>query len=132
MQVINRTPFRSSVFIDTDRNGAQVLALAVKATYDMVGDVPVLAREQKELAFADIFSGEPGASSLLYESDANWGRTGTDVAVAGYAYPAREGDCEAEVMLRVGSLSKRAHVFGNRSWTTRFGLAQLTLSLIHI
>lgn len=125
MQLVNRTPFQSTLFMDMDRHGAQVLVIAVKATYVLGEEAPALASRQRAFEFADVFAGVPGASSLLYESDANWGRSGTDVAFAGYAWPARPGDAEAQVALRVGPLRKQAHVFGDRRWTTVLGLSRL-------
>lgn len=127
MELINRTPFQSIIFVDVDHRGSQTLVLVIKATYDLAGDAPpVRSAQQRSLTFADMFNGEPGASSLLYEADSNWGREGTDVAFVGYAYPMRERDREVQAMLRVGPLVKSAHVFGDRRWTSRLGLPQLS------
>jgi len=118
MQLINRTRFSGGIFVDLDADGTETLVLAVKATFEFGGrDEPRLASRQNNMAFADIYAGEPGASSLLYESDANWGRQTTDIAVMAHAYPRREGDRETDITVRVGALTKSAHVFGDRTWT---------------
>lgn len=117
MQLINRTPFSGAVFVDIGFDAAETLVLAFKATYEFGGGEAVrLAPAQDELVFSDQYAGRPGESSLVYESDANWGRRQADVALLGYAYPARTGDRETDVLLRVGSVAKAAHVFGDRDW----------------
>jgi len=127
MQLMNRTPFAGGAFVDTDRHGSELLVLVMKATFAFGGSrPPVLAPVQDPLVFTDIHAGKPGASSLLYESDANWGRQAADVALLAYAYPARTGDSESDVSIRVGALAKTARVFGERSWSN--GLAGAHLS----
>jgi hypothetical protein len=127
MQLINRTPFPGAVFIDTDRHGAEMLVLTMKATYELEGsDEPSLAEPQNKLVFSDVYFAEPGTSSLLYESDTNWGRQETDIALVGYAYPKRPGDRETEVMLSVGGLIKTARVFGDRKWHSLLGMTRMS------
>ncbi len=127
MQLINRTPFAGSAFVDTDRHGSQLLVLVMKATFAFGGSrPPVLAPVQDPLVFADVHTGKPGASSLLYESDANWGRQAADVALLAYAYPARPGDSESDVGIRVGALAKTARVVGERSWSRKLAGARLS------
>jgi hypothetical protein len=127
MQLINRTPFAGAVFVDTDRLGTETLVLVIKATYQFHrNETPVLAPVQNELVFSDLYAGEPGASSLLYESDANWGRQATDIALMAHAYPRREGERETDVVLRVGGLTKTAHVFGDRTWTSLVTAPQIS------
>jgi hypothetical protein len=122
MQLINRTPFAGAVFVDVDRFGVETLVLAIKATYEIgSGEEPRLSHQQQPVSFEDRYAGEPGSSSLLYESDANWGRQATDVALAAYAYPTRDGDRETDVWFRVGPAVKVAHVFGDRIWTGTVG-----------
>jgi hypothetical protein len=126
MQLINRTRVPGHAFVDLDRHGAETLVVVLKAAYDLTDARPALARKQNDLVFTDVFAGEPGQSSLLYESDANWGRTGTDIAFLGHAYPRHAGDRETDVLLRVGSVAKSARVFGDRHWTRVLGLAQIS------
>ena len=124
MQLINQTPYAGAVFVDVDRSGADTLVLAIKATFEIGGgENPRLAPVQDPIAFADTYAGEAGASSLLYESDANWGRQATDVALMAYAYPVRDGDRETDVGVRIGRTVKTAHVFGDRIWNGVLGNA---------
>lgn len=127
MQLINRTPFAGAVFVDMNPQGADTLVLALKATYEFGGSDSVrLSPRQDPLVFHDLHAGEPGGSSLLYESDANWGRQMTDVSLLAYAYPGRDGDRETDVALRVGDLVKTARVFGHRAWSTVLGIARMS------
>jgi hypothetical protein len=117
MELVNHSPYTAGVVVDMDRDGADTLVLMVKASFDIMPDGTVtLAADQRDIEWADVYSGEPGASSVLYESDATWGRTGTDVALLGYAYPKRSGDHQVDVGVRVGPLLKTARVFGDRYW----------------
>ena len=127
MQLINRTPFSGAAFVDVDRHGSETLVLAIKATYEFGGvEEPWLAAQQSELLFTDCYAAEPGVSSLLYESDANWGRQATDIALMAHAYPKRESGRETYVTLRVGGVEKTAHVFGDRTWTGGLGGLQMS------
>jgi hypothetical protein len=127
MQLINHTPFSGAAFVDMDHHGSETLVLAMKATYEFGGaEKPRLAPAQDDLVFSDLYAGEPGASSLLYESDANWGRQATDIALMAHAYPQRESGRETDVTLRVGALVKTAHVFGDRTWSSAVGGWQIS------
>ena len=117
MELINHSPYTAGIVVDMDRDGADTLVLVVKATFDIMPDGDLkLSSEQRDIEWADVYAGEPGASSVLYESDTTWGRTGTDIALIGHAYPQRIGDRQVDVMLRVGQLEKSARVFGDRHW----------------
>lgn len=119
MELVNHSPYTAGIVVDTDRDGGDTLVLMVKASFDILPDGALeLTAKQPEIEWADVFAGEPGASSVLYESDATWGRTGTDVALIGYAYPRRAGDRQVDVGVRVAQLTKTLRVFGDRRWET--------------
>jgi hypothetical protein len=125
MHWINRTPFPGATFVDTDHRGTETLVTVLKATYRIDDSgAPKPAAKQRDLLFTDTYAGAPGLSSLVYETDANWGRTGADVALIGHALPQRAGDREVRVGLRVGDMVRMAHVFGDRQWTTHMGTAR--------
>jgi hypothetical protein len=127
MELINHSPYTAGMAVDMDRDGADTLVLIVKATFDIMPDGDLkLSSEQRAIEWADVYAGEPGASSVLYESDATWGRTGTDIALIGHAYPNRAGDRQVDVGLRVGQLEKRARVFGDRHWQKTFGFPEMS------
>jgi hypothetical protein len=111
-----------------DSDGAEVLSLVVKATYDLpnnTGDVE-LSQEQLPLEWEDIYEGEPGKSSLRYESDAVVEKKGTDVVLIGHAYAKRIGDPYVDVSIKVGKMQKSIRVFGDRSWDKILGISTIS------
>jgi hypothetical protein len=91
----------------------------VKATYNIPanGQEPTLAEEQMNLVQGDEFSGEPGLSAPLHESDYSHRKPRCDVVLNGSAYaPGNLPAAAAEVSLRVGSMRKSFSVFGDRRW----------------
>ena len=129
MELINHSLYRAGIVVDTDRDGGDTLVLMVKATFDIEPDGNVhVSEKQRDIEWGDVYAGKPGTSSVLYESDATWGRTGTDVALIGYAYPKRPGDRQVDVSLRVGPLAKTARVFGDRRWETVIGGARISVA----
>jgi hypothetical protein len=129
MELINDSPYSAGIAVDTDRDGADTLVLMVKATFDILPDGNVqLSEKQRDIEWGDVYAGEPGMSSVLYESDATWGRTGTDVALIGYAYPKRPGDRQVDVALSVGQLRKSVRVFGDRHWEGAIGGASISFA----
>lgn len=127
MELINHSPYKADIVVDMDRDGAETLVLIVKATFDITLDGHVqLSQEQQDIEWADIYAGEPGSSSVLYESDATWGRTGTDIALIAHAYPKRLGDRQVDVGIRVGQQYKYARVFGDRYWQTTLSAARIS------
>lgn len=128
---MNLSPFCAERIVSMDKNGAEILILVVKATYDLpVSSVePVLAQKQLPLEYADIYQGEPGKSSLRYEADMAMEKTGTDVILVGHAYAKQIGDPYVDVSLRVGKLKKTVRVFGDRHWKTFFGISTISKPL---
>ena len=125
MQLINDTQFASERFVDSDKDGSEILVLTVKATYDISppGNL-TLADEQLKIEWADIYSGEPGTSSLSYEADITWAKLATDIVLIGNAYPKRLGDRTVDVSLRVGNLWTVVRVFGDRYWNNFVGITR--------
>jgi hypothetical protein len=129
MELINHSPYAAGIVLDVDRDGADTLVLMVKATFDIELDGTVhLSEHQRDIEWGDVPVGDPGKSSVLYESDATWGRTGTDVALVGYAYPKRLGDRQVDVSLQIGPLVKSARVFGDRRWETGVGGVRMSVA----
>src|SRR5262249_20621731 len=63
------------------------------------------------------FCGEPGKSSLLYDSDLQRTKVTTDIIVNGCAYaPNGRPTMAVEVTLRVGGITKSLRVVGDRVW----------------
>jgi hypothetical protein len=127
MELINHSPYTAGIAVDMNRDGADTLVLIVKATFDITPEGHIqLSPRQQDIEWADVYAGEPGESSVLYESDVTWGRTGTDIALIGHAYPKRLGDRQVDVGIRVGQLYKTARVFGDRYWQTAIGMAHIS------
>jgi hypothetical protein len=73
--------------------------------------------EQPPPLLEDVYFGEPGESSLLYEGQTAYTRPGTDVYLTGHAWaPAARRVTSLMVELDVGPCRKRALVSGDRFW----------------
>ena len=117
-RLINNTPFVAERTFVRDRDGVEVWVVAVKGTYTIRPDGSTeLAEEQVDVWNTPQYTGEPGKSSLSYESDLVETKPGTDVILHGKAYAARgKPVATVDVSLRVGRLSKTLRVFGDRFW----------------
>ncbi len=129
MYVQNPTPLVAEAFCTTDARGAEVAVVVVKGTWHDPGDGPLrLADEQAPVATAPVYRGEPGASSLVRDTDLVPPKPGTDCLLRGHAY----GDGAREVAVRFAVFSggrpvvdQRAVVSGPRQWRTTLGLASV-------
>ena len=117
-QVDNRTPFSAERAWVRDRNGAEVWLVAVKCTFDVLPDGSLqISPNQPPVLRIPEYNGEPGKSSLRFESDLVPTKKTTDVIVAGHAYaPAGTPVTDLDIGFRVGPVTKRLRVFGDRSW----------------
>lgn len=100
-------------------DGRELLVVVVKGTFTipMSGGAPKLADEQIPLVDADTFTGEPGLSAPIYESDYCPVKQRCDVLLLGSAYAPYGAPAErVRVSLRVGQMSKEFDVVGNRVW----------------
>jgi hypothetical protein len=116
--VDNNTPFAVERGFLRDRRGGEVWIVVIKGTFDVRQDGSArLAEEQEPPARVASWSGEPGKSSLLQDSDFILTKAGTDVLVRGHAYAPKGRETQSvEVALRVGTLVKRIRVHGLRVW----------------
>jgi hypothetical protein len=122
MELLNATAMVAGYTLGMQPDGRELLVVAIKGTFTIPqnGEKPVLAAEQVPLFEADIFTGEPGFSAPLYESDYAPHKPHCDVLLNGSAYasggkPVRR----VRVSLQVGSLSKSFDVVGHRVWKKR-------------
>ena len=71
MRLEQLTGMQAGYTMGLDKEGREHLVVCIKGTYTMVenGAVPQLAEEQLPLIEADTFTGEPGFSAPVYESD---------------------------------------------------------------
>jgi hypothetical protein len=124
MELVNRTPFAAARTVVSDREGCDVLLTVVKCTYALgKGGRLEPADKQHPVQPADDFYGEPGESSVRWESDLAVFKPATDVVVLGHAYAPRKPEAQLQVALRVGPLFRVLSVFGERRWRKGLGMS---------
>lgn len=123
LEISNRTPFEVGVYPGMDKNAYDYAAVVVKGTFDVKNhqDQLPVSQEQAPITEADECSGEPGASSVKYESDTCYTKKGTDVVLVGHAYAKGGSARVVDVSLKAGHLSKTVRVFGDRMWCRALG-----------
>ena len=117
-QVDNRTPFAAERGWVSDRDGAEIWLVAVKATFDILPDGSTIpSKDQPPVLRVPEYHGEPGKSSIKYEADLILTKNTTDVIVIGHAHaPGGRAVKELDVGFRVGQVQKTLRVFGDRRW----------------
>jgi hypothetical protein len=121
MNLINGTKMQAGYTLGLDKDGRESVVVVVKGTFLIPSNPvvePQLAAEQAPLVTADEFTGEPGFSAALYESDYAPRKPRCDVLLIGSAYaPGGRTTERVTVSLRVGSLAKSFDVVGKRTWS---------------
>ena len=126
MELVNRTQFAVQRLLTVDIKAAEVLAVVVKATFDIAPDGSLkLAEEQQPVVLADEFLGEPGKSSIFKASDIHPEKPGCDLVLRGTVRTGRPV-LAAGVNFSVGSISKTVQVFGDRRWYLRMGFSRIS------
>ncbi|MGE3788565.1 MAG: DUF2169 domain-containing protein [Nitrospirales bacterium] len=100
-------------------DGRELLVVVVKGTFGIPenGQEAKLAQKQMPLTEADEFTGEPGFSATLYETDYAHRKPMCDVLLNGSAYaPGGRPAKRVKVVLQVGSMKKSFNVVGDRVW----------------
>lgn len=128
MDLKNTTPFAAERVVLQDVAGRDVLVVVLKATYNYSPDgVLSVAEQQVPIVFADEPYGEPGASSVRYESDLALRKVGADVVLIGNAHaPAGATVSELDVSVSVGSVQRSLRVFGDRYWRRTLGFPSIS------
>jgi hypothetical protein len=120
MDFVNETNLEAGWTMGFDRDGRELIIVAIKATFvipEQDGAEPVLAEKQVPLVEADQFTGEPGLSAPLYETDYAHRKPYCDVLVNGSAYsPHGRPTQRVTVGLSINGMSKSFDVVGNRVW----------------
>jgi hypothetical protein len=116
----NRTPYAAERNWVRDKNGIHQWMVAVKATFQIARNGTLkLADEQQPPVLAPEFHGEPGKSSLKYDSDIGPMKPSTDLTVIGSACaPRGKVAASVPVRLRYGSVDKSLVVYGDRTYET--------------
>jgi hypothetical protein len=121
MDFVNATTLAAGWTMGFDRDGRELVIVAIKATFTIPpdGEEPELTDAQTPLTEADVFTGEPGLSAALYETDYAQRKPLCDVLVNGSAYaPSEKVARQVQVGVRVGSIAKTFNVVGDRNWRT--------------
>jgi hypothetical protein len=119
MELVNETDLKAGWTLGFQKDGRELIVVAAKATFEIPehGAEPHLSREQVPLTESDEFTGEPGFSATVYESDYAHRKTFCDVLVNGSAHaPNAEPSEKVTVGLHIGPINKRFRVVGNRVW----------------
>ena len=119
MNLLNATKFQAAYTMGVDKHGRESVVVVVKGTFaipDQPGEEAVLAPEQQPLLFADEYTGEPGFSAPLRETDFSPIKHRCDVLLTGSAYAPGRPVTRLRVGLKVGPLVKSFDVVGDRRW----------------
>jgi hypothetical protein len=121
----NRTPYAAARNWTRDEHGVHWWLVAVRATFTISTDGRLaLLDEQPPPVLTPEHYGEPGKSSLRYDSDLLARKPSTDVLVLGTAYaPGGQPADSVPVLLRIASIDKTLVVHGERAY--RAGLPAL-------
>jgi hypothetical protein len=119
MEFLNETPYVAQWTMAFDKDGRELLVVVVKGTFDIPesGGACRLSAAQVELTKADLFTGEPGLSAPLYETDFASMKARCDVLFNGLAHAPQRGRRDrVPVAVKVGSMVKQFVVTGPRQW----------------
>jgi len=118
----NHTAYAAERNWTRDKRGVHQWIVAVRATFVIAPDGKLsLADEQPPPVLVPEYHGEPGASSLRYESDLLRAKPCTDVVVDASAHaPGGKKARRVEVSMRVGPIDKTLLVSGDRVYRKRF------------
>jgi hypothetical protein len=127
MELLNATEMQAGYTMGMRPDGRELLVVVVKGTFEIPkgAEQPELAKEQVPLVEADTFTGEPGLSAPIYESEYAPVKPRCDVLLLGSAYaPHGTTAHRVRVSLRIGHMHKQFDVVGNRVWRSdMFGTA---------
>jgi len=119
MDLINATGMQVGYSLGMEPSGREYLVVAVKGTFTIPapGQAPALAEAQLPLIEADTFTGEPGLSAPVCESDYPLRKPRCDVLLLGSAYAPEGRPTErVRVGFKFGPISKTFQVVGDRLW----------------
>lgn len=119
MELVNQTKMQAGWTLGFEPDGRELLVVVVKGTFVMPfnDEEAVLAEEQVALTESDQFTGEPGFSATLYESDYAHRKPLCDVVLNGSAYaPGGRPTTKVRVCLQVGEMKKSFLVVSDRVW----------------
>ena len=120
MELINATRMQAGYTLGMEPSGREHVVVAVKGTYSIpetAEAAPRLAEQQRPLVEADTFTGEPGFSAPVLESDYPLRKPRCDVLLLGSAYaPDGRPATRVRVGFTMGPVAKGFDVVGDRIW----------------
>lgn len=119
MEFINATRMQAGFTLGVEPSGRELLVVVIKGSFQLpaAGEPVTLHDVQQPLVMADTYSGEPGLSAPVLESDFAPRKRYCDVLLRGSAHaPGGRPVTQVTVGLQVGPLSKTFRVVGNRRW----------------
>lgn len=126
LQLTNKSPFQTQIFLFPDPQGIDTLYVVVKATFGLDPHLHI-AEKQIPITMADEYWGEPGVSSLKYATEVHPAKPGTDIVVIAEACaPQNRPVSEMTVDLSIAGRTNRLKVSGDRYW--KKGLSDVSLS----
>jgi hypothetical protein len=127
MELLNTTGMTAGYTLGMKPDGRELLVVVVKGTFAFPASdaEPGLTAVQLPLVMADTFTGEPGLSAPIYETEYCYHKSRCDVLLLGNAYaPGGKPADFVPVGLRVGTIAKAFNVIGPRVWKkTLFGFS---------
>ena len=116
LQLNNESRFAPLVQVLPDGDAVDTLYVVVRGTFTLAPS-PELDALQPLPRAADVYWGEPGASSLKYAADVHVGKVGTDVVLVGSAHAPR-GRAVTEMLaaVSVAGRHKVVRIVGDRTW----------------
>lgn len=130
MRLTNLSGLPAQWTVGFESDGREMLIVVAKATYRMPTPddaaamaEPQLCAEQVPLVEADQFTGEPGLSAPLYETDFAHHKPACDILLVGSAHaPQRRPVQRLPVGLSVGAWRKQLVAVGPRHWRKHLGV----------
>ncbi|GAA0583566.1 DUF2169 domain-containing protein [Halomonas salifodinae] len=119
MELINATGMQAGYTLGMEPSGREHLVVVIKGTFEFPrrDEAPRLAEDQLPLVTADTFTGEPGVSAPVFETDYVPWKPRCDVLLHGSAH-ALEGRpaVRVPVGLQMAGMTKHLTVVGERAW----------------
>jgi hypothetical protein len=124
----NETPLAAERSWTRGKGGEHTWIVSARATYNVRDDGSlVLAEEQPPPVLIPEYRGEPGVSSLAYDSDLLLVKPATDILVNASAYaPNARPATKVDVCVRVADVAKTLVVYGERTYSAGLGLLSVS------
>jgi len=118
METVNQTPYVTATLPQTGPGEKPGLTVIVKGTFDIrPEESAVAASDQIPMGYGDELYDPDSGGSVKFESDMAPFKPRADVVLVGHAHARGQQQVNAlDVSLRVGPLTKKLRVTGNRQW----------------